>query len=145
MRYLIICLLSLLSPYLALADETHIEQARQTLKNYGLSHCILAPFNEQSALRKDIALSANAYSFMGNGLHSILQNEDMLQVLHDRYKATRHRRSANTRKAISFFMGAWRSQLRGFRQFYQDPGSARRRLTAEPSTSKIAAFGSYYR
>jgi hypothetical protein len=33
MRYLIICLFSLLSPYLALADETHIEQARQTLKN----------------------------------------------------------------------------------------------------------------
>ncbi|MDT6920549.1 hypothetical protein [Pseudomonas atacamensis] len=90
MRYLIICSLSLLSPYLALADETHIEQARQTLKNYGLSHCILAPFNEQSALRKDIALSANAYSFMGNGLHSILQNEDTLQVLHDRYKATRN-------------------------------------------------------
>ena len=37
MRYLIICLLDLLSPYLALADETHIEQARQTLKNYGRS------------------------------------------------------------------------------------------------------------
>ncbi|MDM8192317.1 hypothetical protein EVS84_09275 [Pseudomonas koreensis] len=88
MRYLIICLLSLLGPYLALADETHIEQARQTLKNYGLSHCILAPFNERSALRKDIALSADAYSFMGNGLHSILQNEDTLQVLHDPYKET---------------------------------------------------------
>ncbi|WP_260466516.1 hypothetical protein [Pseudomonas moraviensis] len=76
MRYLIICSLSLLSPYLALADETHIEQARQTLKNYGLSHCILKPFNERSALEKDIALSANAYSFMGNGLHSILQDEE---------------------------------------------------------------------
>ena len=88
MRYLIICSLSLLSPYLALADETHIEQARQTLKIYGLGHCILKPFNERSALEKDIALSANAYSFMGNGLHSILQNEDTLQVLHDPYKET---------------------------------------------------------
>jgi hypothetical protein len=90
MRYLIICLFSLLSPYLALADETHIEQARQTLKNYGLSHCILKPFNEHSLLEKDIALSANAYSFMGKGMHSILQNEDTLQVLHDPYKETRN-------------------------------------------------------
>jgi hypothetical protein len=30
MRYLIICLFSLLSPYLALADETHIEQTPDT-------------------------------------------------------------------------------------------------------------------
>ncbi|MFJ2361830.1 hypothetical protein [Pseudomonas fluorescens] len=90
MQYLIICLFSLLSPYLALADETHIEQARQSLKNYGLSHCILKPFNERSALEKDIALSANAYSFMGKGMHTILQNEDTLQVLHDPYKETRN-------------------------------------------------------
>ena len=86
MGYLIICLLSLLGPYLALADETHIE----TLKNYGLSHCILKPFNERSALEKDIALSANAYSFTGKGMHTILQNEDMLQVLRDPYKETRN-------------------------------------------------------
>ncbi|MHC3825913.1 hypothetical protein [Pseudomonas sp. G3-19] len=90
MQYLIIYLFSLLSPYLALADETHIEQARQSLKNYGLSHCILKPFNERSALEKDIALSANAYSFMGKGMHTILQNEDTLQVLHDPYKETRN-------------------------------------------------------
>jgi hypothetical protein len=63
---------------------------RQTLKNYGLSHCILKPFNERSALEKDIALSANAYSVMGKGMHSILQNEDTLQVLHDPYKETRN-------------------------------------------------------
>ncbi|WP_322845656.1 hypothetical protein [Pseudomonas sp. B33.4] len=90
MRYLIICLLSLLGPCLALADETHIAQARQSLKNYGLSHCILEPFKERSALEKDIALSANAYSLMGKGMHSILQNEDTLQVLHDPYKETRN-------------------------------------------------------
>ncbi|WP_434767488.1 hypothetical protein [Pseudomonas triticicola] len=90
MRYLIICSLSLLSPCHALADETHIEQARQTLKNYGLSHCILKPFNEHSVLEKDIALSANAYSFRGKGMHTILQNEDTLQVLHDPYKETRN-------------------------------------------------------
>jgi hypothetical protein len=71
-----------------LPTQTHIEQARQSLKNYGLSRCILAPFNERSALEKDIALSANAYSFMGKGMHTILQNEDTLQVLHDPYKET---------------------------------------------------------
>ncbi|MED7665788.1 hypothetical protein GXB78_01010 [Pseudomonas moraviensis subsp. stanleyae] len=87
MRYLIIFLLSLINPCLALG-ETHIEQARQALKNYGLSHCVLKPFNERSAMANDVALSANAYSFMGNGLHSILQNEDTLQVLHDPYKET---------------------------------------------------------
>ena len=90
MRYLIICLLSLLGPQLVLADAPSIEQARQTLKNYGLSHCILKPFNERSTLEKDIALSANAYSSIGKGMHSILQNEDTLQVLHDPYKETRN-------------------------------------------------------
>jgi hypothetical protein len=45
-------------------------------------------------LEKDIALSANAYSFMGKGMHTILQNEDTLQVLHDPYKQTRNYVSA---------------------------------------------------
>ncbi|MBK5378150.1 hypothetical protein JFT81_26380 [Pseudomonas sp. TH43] len=90
MRYLIIFLLCLVSSALALSDETHTEQARQTLKNYGLSHCILKSFNEDSALKKDIELSAGTYSFMGRGLHTVLQNEDTLQVLHDPFKDTRN-------------------------------------------------------
>ncbi|ANH96249.1 hypothetical protein A8L59_02280 [Pseudomonas koreensis] len=90
MRYLIIFLLCLASSALALSDEKHTEQARQTLKNYGLSHCILKSFNEDSALKKDIGLSAGAYSFMGKGMHTVVQNEDTLQVLHDPYKETRN-------------------------------------------------------
>ncbi|MFJ4251304.1 hypothetical protein [Pseudomonas sp. NPDC089741] len=94
MRHPIIFLLGALGPYLALADVNHTDQARQSLKNYGLSHCLLAPFNEQSALRKDIALAAVAYSFMGKGMHTVLQNEDTLQVLHDPYNETRNHVSA---------------------------------------------------
>jgi hypothetical protein len=41
-------------------------------------------------LEKDIGLSAGAYSFMGKGMHTVLQNEDTLQVLHDPYKETRN-------------------------------------------------------
>jgi hypothetical protein len=89
MRQPIIFSLCLICSMQAPAGENHITQARQMLKNYGLSQCILAPFNERSALEKDIELSAAAYSFMGNGMHAIRQNEDTLQVLHDPYKATR--------------------------------------------------------
>lgn len=84
----IIALLCLPGSLHAFAGEDHTEQARQNLKNYGLSHCILAPFKEQSALEKDIKLSAGAYSFMGKGLHTVVQNEDTLQVVHDPYRET---------------------------------------------------------
>ncbi|MDD1137220.1 hypothetical protein M5G22_06600 [Pseudomonas sp. TNT2022 ID233] len=84
----IIALLCLPGSLHAFAGEEHTEQARQNLKNYGLSRCILAPFKERSALEKDIGLSAGAYSFMGKGLHTAVQNEDTLQVVHDPYKET---------------------------------------------------------
>ncbi|WP_129972307.1 MULTISPECIES: hypothetical protein [unclassified Pseudomonas] len=84
----IIALLCLPGSLHAFAGEEHTEQARQNLKNYGLSYCILAPFKEQSALEKDIGLSAGAYSFMGKGLHTIVQNEDTLEVTHDPYAET---------------------------------------------------------
>ncbi|WP_248743120.1 MULTISPECIES: T6SS amidase immunity protein Tai4 family protein [unclassified Pseudomonas] len=84
----IIALLCLPGSLHAFAGEEHTEQARQNLKNYGLSHCILAPFKEQSALEKDIKLSAGAYSFMGKGLHTVVQNEDTLEVTHDPYAET---------------------------------------------------------
>jgi len=84
----IIALLCLPGSLHAFAGEEHTEQARQNLKNYGLSRCILAPFKERSALEKDIGLSAVAYSFMGKGLHTAVQNEDTLQVVHDPYKET---------------------------------------------------------
>lgn len=71
------------------SDDSHIQEARLSLKNYGLSHCVLKQFNEKSAIEKDISLSAGAYSFMGNGMHTVLQNEDTLKTLHDPYKETR--------------------------------------------------------
>ncbi|WP_432218370.1 hypothetical protein ACREYJ_02340 [Pseudomonas kribbensis] len=88
MRRPIISLLCLLSSYQTVASESRTEQARQNLKNYGLSRCILAPFKEHSAMKKDIELSAGAYSFMGKGLHTIVQNEDTLEVTHDPYAET---------------------------------------------------------
>ncbi|MCO7625594.1 hypothetical protein NJC08_04125 [Pseudomonas fluorescens] len=60
MRHFIISLLSLTASSLALSDEKNADQARLMLKNYGLSHCILKPFKENSALEKDIGLSAIA-------------------------------------------------------------------------------------
>ncbi|WP_426201676.1 hypothetical protein [Pseudomonas sp. TWP3-1] len=89
MHRLIIPLACLLTSAQTHANENHTEQARQTLKNYGLSQCILAPFPEPSELKKDISLSAGAYSFMGKGMHTVLQNEDTLQDLHDPYGQTR--------------------------------------------------------
>ncbi|MBK5532629.1 hypothetical protein JFT91_08395 [Pseudomonas sp. TH08] len=90
MRRTLIFSLCLTCSMHAVSGESHRAQARQTLKNYGLSHCILKSFNEDSALKKDIELSAGTYSFMGRGLHTVLQNEDTLQVLHDPYKDTRN-------------------------------------------------------
>jgi len=90
MRYPFIFLLGVLSPYLALADENRTDQARQTLKNYGLSECILKPFNQKSALEHDIEMSAGAYSHFGKGMHTVMENEDTHKVLHDPYKETRN-------------------------------------------------------
>lgn len=88
MRIPAISFLCLLYSGFVVSNEQHTEEARQSLKNYGLSHCILKPFKEKSALEKDIGLTAGAFSFMGKGMHTILQNEDTLQVLHDPYKET---------------------------------------------------------
>jgi hypothetical protein len=88
MRIPAISFLCLLHSGFVVSNEQHTEEARQSLKNYGLSQCILKPFKEKSALEKDIGLAAGAFSFMGKGMHTILQNEDSLQVLHDPYKET---------------------------------------------------------
>ncbi len=89
MMNLIIVLLTALFSTQALSDDTHTLEARQSLKNYGLGHCILKQFDEKSAIQKDISLSTGAYSFMGKGMHTVLQNEDTLETLHDPYKETR--------------------------------------------------------
>lgn len=72
----------------ALAAEVDVQQARISLKNYGLVNCLTAPFKEKSELRADLGRASGAYHFMGKGAHDIVQNEDTLQTLHDPYQAT---------------------------------------------------------
>ncbi|AJO79648.1 hypothetical protein [Pseudomonas sp. MRSN 12121] len=65
-----------------------VAAARQSLKNYGLGYCIVNQFKAKSDLKRDIESAIGGYSFMGNGMHSIQQNEDTLETLHDPYEAT---------------------------------------------------------
>jgi hypothetical protein len=64
--------------------------ARQSLKNYGLAHCIADQFPDKSDIRDDIGATIGIYSFVGGGMHTILQDEDTLETLHDPYTATAH-------------------------------------------------------
>ena len=71
--------------------DNSTEEARQSLKNYGLSRCLLEALPEEdSVLRKDLTSASRAYHFMGNGAHQILQNEETLDTLHDPYLETRN-------------------------------------------------------
>ncbi|AUG03206.1 hypothetical protein CXQ81_22205 [Pseudomonas sp. 09C 129] len=65
-----------------------ITAARQSLKNYGLGYCIVNQFKNESDVKSDIESAIGAYSFMGSGMHTILQNEDTLETLHNPYDAT---------------------------------------------------------
>ncbi|PCC98300.1 hypothetical protein [Halopseudomonas pelagia] len=71
--------------------DTATEDARQSLKNYGLTRCLLEALpEEQSVLREDLASASRAYHFMGKGAHQILQDEDTMDILHDPYLDTRN-------------------------------------------------------
>ena len=71
--------------------DNSTEGARQSLKNHGLSRCLLEALSEEdSVLREDLASASRAYHFMGNGAHQILQNEETLNTLHDPYQETRN-------------------------------------------------------
>ncbi|HDZ55207.1 MAG TPA: hypothetical protein ENI17_11715 [Pseudomonas xinjiangensis] len=71
--------------------DTAAAEARQSLKNYGLSRCLLEALpEEESVLREDLASASRAYHFMGNGAHRILQDEESLDTLHDPYQETRN-------------------------------------------------------
>lgn len=72
-------------------SDTATGEARQSLKNYGLSRCLLEALPEQeSGLREDLTSASRAYHFMGNGAHQILQDEESLETLHDPYLETRN-------------------------------------------------------
>lgn len=73
-----------------LADTAN-DDARQSLKNYGLTRCLLEALPDQpSVLREDLASASHAYHFMGKGAHQILQDEDTMDILHDPYQDTRN-------------------------------------------------------
>ncbi|WP_347903930.1 hypothetical protein [Pseudomonas purpurea] len=72
----------------ALAAEVSVQEARISLKNYGLVNCLTAPFKEESELRTDLGRASGAYHFMGKGAHDIVQNQDTLEIIHDPYQAT---------------------------------------------------------
>ncbi|GFM69763.1 hypothetical protein PSCICL_07550 [Pseudomonas cichorii] len=65
-----------------------VAAARQSLKDYGLSNCIVKQFSGESDIKSDIKLAIGAYGFMGGGMHTVLQNEDTLETLHNPYKVT---------------------------------------------------------
>lgn len=61
--------------------------ARQSLKNYGLSRCLLDAYPQPGALKDDMAEAISAYHLMGQGQHRIHQDEDTLETMHDPYAA----------------------------------------------------------
>lgn len=70
--------------------DTATDDARQSLKNYGLTRCLLEALPDQpSMLREDLASASRAYHFMGKGAHQILQDEETMDILHDPYLDTR--------------------------------------------------------
>lgn len=60
-------------------------EARQSLKNYGLSLCLLEAYPQPTAFKDDVSVARGAYHFMGRGKHRILQDEATLETLHDPY------------------------------------------------------------
>ena len=64
-----------------------IREARQSLKNYGLSRCLLDAYPQPGPFREDVTEAVGAYHFMGRGQHRIHQDEDTLETLHDPYAA----------------------------------------------------------
>ena len=81
-------LLSLTAACSAAQATSAVDAARQSLKNYGLAHCLAERFTEPSAMRQDVGHALGMYGVLGAGLYNVLQNEDTLQTLHAPYTAT---------------------------------------------------------
>lgn len=84
LAFLLLVVFGVTSP----AYGAEVAAARQSLKNYGLAHCITNQFPDKSDVRDDIGIAIGMYSFVGGGMHTILQDEDTLETLHDPYTAT---------------------------------------------------------
>ncbi|MEH0367349.1 hypothetical protein [Vibrio mimicus] len=58
--------------------------ARNQLKDYALVTCLIA-IDPKSTLAEDLKYSKRAFSFMGNGGHMLVQNEETFDTEHDPY------------------------------------------------------------
>lgn len=68
---------------------SYIEQARLSLKNYGLANCLYKGLiDEQNIKIKDIGKSIGIWGPTGKGYYSLLQ-DDSLNILHDPYRVIR--------------------------------------------------------
>ncbi len=68
-------------------------EARNKLKIYGFSHCIYEQFKDDvnsttNIVFSDLLIAGSSYHLMGTGMHTIKQNEETLEVIHDPYKET---------------------------------------------------------
>lgn len=81
-------LLSLTAVCSAAQATSAVDAARQSLKNYGLAHCLAERFTEPSAMRQDVGHALGMYGVLGAGRYDVQQNEDTLEILHDPYTAT---------------------------------------------------------
>ncbi len=92
------CLLISTFIFLSCSDKNiepseHTINARNKLKIYGFSHCVYEQFKHDTnsstnIVFSDLLIAGSSYHYMGTGMHTIRQNENTLEVIHDPYKAT---------------------------------------------------------
>lgn len=83
-RIITVLVLAAVLPACAVTSDATLE-ARQSLKNYGLSLCLLEAYPQPTAFKDDVRAARGAYHFMGRGKHRIVQDEDTLETLYDPY------------------------------------------------------------
>lgn len=86
MRHLLIALAVFACTASGAATPDPLTEARQQLKNYGFSQCLLQGYpQQQDEFARDLKAAVAAYHFMGRGMHRIHQNEETLETFHDPY------------------------------------------------------------
>lgn len=89
--------------------DDYIIEARKDLKNYALVKC-LREIDPESALGKDLSYAQRAFSFMGGGRYSVVQDEETLEVKHDPYQTVSDYMKNEAKKSISHMKGGSSSQ-----------------------------------
>lgn len=73
----------------ASSNTSHIENARLSLKNYGLVNCLYHGLIKEQDIRvEDIGRSSGVFGPIGQGYYDFLQ-DDELNILHNPYKTIR--------------------------------------------------------